>query len=126
MAVLVAAEPAEAGRKEAITVTRLDQLLVFKAEDPTDAFISFALAMEYRKLGDLSKARQVLEELMATDSAYIGTYFHLGKICEQLGDKDAARNIFTTGIQISAGQNDHHAKSELQGALMELDGIGFD
>ncbi|HAY36861.1 MAG TPA: tetratricopeptide repeat protein, partial [Bacteroidetes bacterium] len=51
-------------------MNRLDQLLAFHLEDPNDSFIRFALAAEYRKLGQLEKALKSFEDLMAKDPDY--------------------------------------------------------
>ena len=49
-------------------MSRLDQLLKYYDEDPTDSFIQFALAAEYRKLGRLQDAIDTFERLKKTDA----------------------------------------------------------
>ena len=105
---------------------RLSKLLQFLDEDPGDAFTRFALAREYQKLGQVEKAVPVFEKLVRDQPAYIGTYYHLGKLYLTLDQKAHAVEIFRKGIAEAQKQRDMHALSELQDALMQAEGIGFD
>lgn len=105
---------------------RLDQLKAFFEEDPTDAFTRFALAQEYLKRGDRQAAVKFFETLVEDDPDYVGTYYHLGKLYEQLGRLEDAKSIYRRGIGVAQQQRDAHARAELQDALMKADGIGFD
>ena len=105
---------------------RLAQLLAFRDEDPEDSFVRFALASEYIKLGRDSDARVEFERLVADDPAYVGTYYHLGKLYERLEEVSHAREIYRAGIEEASRQSDLHARAELQSALLELDGFGYD
>lgn len=105
---------------------RLEQLLAFHEEDPDDSFVRFALATEYIKLTRHDDAKRVFEELVEKDPAYVGTYYHLGKLYERLGDTVSAVEIYQKGIQVSTAASDQHSTAELQSALLEAEGIGFD
>jgi len=105
---------------------RLKQLVAFHEEDPDDSFVRFALAMEYIKLARLEEAKRVFKELVENDPEYVGTYYHLGKLYETLGDTSSALKIYREGIQVSTAASDQHSKAELQSAMLEAEGIGFD
>ncbi len=105
---------------------RLDTLLRFYNEDPTDSFTRFALAREYLKIGDTAQALSFFETLVVDDPQYVGTYFHLGKLYASLGRTDDAVMTYERGIQVAQEQRDFHARAELQSALLELRGLGFD
>ncbi len=105
---------------------RLTLLTRYHEEDPEDAFTRFALAQEYIKLGDTKQARHFFEQLVVTNPSYIGTYYHLGKLYESLGDCERAIATYRRGIDMSRQVNDFHARSELQSALLEAQGLGFD
>ncbi len=105
---------------------RLVQLLAFHEEDPDDSFVRFALAAEYAKHARHDEAKRVFEELVEKDPAYVGTYYHLGKLYERLGDAESAVEIYRKGIQVSTAASDQHSRAELQSALLEAEGIGFD
>lgn len=100
---------------------RIATLLAFLADDPSDAFTRFALAQEYAKAGRTDEARAAYESLVADDPAYVGTYYHLGKLCESTGDDAAARRAYTDGIAAATAARDLHARAELQSALLALD-----
>lgn len=105
---------------------RLALLLQYYEEDPQDSFTQFALAQEYLKQGDAEKGLSFFERLVAEQPDYVGTYYHLGKLYEHLGRKEEALQTYRAGIGVAERQRDFHAKSELQSALLEAEGIGFE
>lgn len=107
-------------------MNRLKALLEFHRDDPNDPFTRFAIAQEYRKLGNASQAVAFFEGLVNDHPDYVGTYYHLGKLYQQLGRSEDALTTFQTGIDKATAMNDVHARAELQSALLEAEGIGFD
>ncbi|MGV3763307.1 tetratricopeptide repeat protein [Parapedobacter sp.] len=95
---------------------RLQQLIDFLAESPGDAFLTYALATEYLKLGHTEEALRHYEALVNDHPGYVGTYYHLGKLYEALGRKMEALTTYENGMQAARNQRDRHALSELQGA----------
>lgn len=93
----------------------------FLEQDPNDSFTHFALAMEYKKVGNIQQSKSIFEKLVVEDPDYVGTYYHLGKLLEQIGNTEAAKNVFTDGIKIAEKVGDQLATSELKQALLELD-----
>lgn len=105
---------------------RLALLLQFYEEDPADAFTRFAIAQEYLKRDEPDKAVAFFEALQRDEPSYSGTYYHLGKLYERLGRNDDAIATYEQGIQISQQQRNLKDLSELQGALLQAQGLGFD
>ena len=105
---------------------RLTTLLQYHEEDPGDSFIRFALASEYGKQGEHIEALKWFEELRENDPDYVGTYYHIGKLYETLDRQSDAITAYKEGIKIAGAQSDQHARSELQSALLEAEGLGFD
>ena len=103
---------------------RLATLLEFLKDDPEDAFTRFALAQEYLKSGRTDEALDFFEGLVRDRPDYVGTYYHLGKLYEALG-RDAAPT-YRAGIEVAGRSGDLHARAELQSALLEAEGLGFD
>ncbi len=102
------------------TSPRLEQLLQFQAAQPGDAFILFALAKEHEKLGNKDAALEHYEKLVATSPDYVGTYYHLGKLQQALGQSDEAIATYKTGLAVANKLGDRHAYSELAAAKLEL------
>lgn len=105
---------------------RIKQLKAFLADDPDDAFTRFALAQEYQAAGDTEQALQRYESLVEEHPEYVGTYYHLGKLYETFGRTEKALATYEQGITVAEEQNEFHARSELQDARMQVQGIGFD
>jgi tetratricopeptide (TPR) repeat protein len=101
--------------------TRITRLYEFLEEDPDDPFVRFALAAEYRKIGEDEQALQWLEQLIVDRPDYVGTYYHLGKLYQELGRFTEAREIFDRGIETASSIHDFHTISELRSARMELE-----
>jgi Tfp pilus assembly protein PilF len=100
---------------------RIEKLKLFIAQNPQDHFSKHALAMEYIKLGDDSSAKALLESILKAEPDYIGSYYHLGKLWERAGNAENAKQVYTSGIEISRRQGDNHAQGELMTALDNLD-----
>lgn len=105
---------------------RIDILLQYHREDPADPFTLFALAREYEKRGADEEALRYYERLVHEQPDYVGTYYHLGKLYEQLGRSGDAIRVYQAGIVVAGQKTDFHARAELQSALLAAQGIGFD
>ena len=105
---------------------RLAALLDFYRDDPDDPFTRFALAQEYLKGGDDARALSFFEGLLHDHPDYVGTYYHLGKLYERLGRSESAAATYRAGVEAATRARDLHARTELQGALLAAEGLGFD
>jgi Tfp pilus assembly protein PilF len=101
--------------------TRLDILKSMVEQKPTDSFARYGLAMEYRNTGDLEAAMREFRSLMANDPDYAPAYFHGGQTLERMGLLDEAREVYTTGVEVTTRIGNQHARSEMQAALDMLD-----
>jgi Tfp pilus assembly protein PilF len=99
---------------------RIEKLKQFLQTNPADSFIQHALALEYIKLGDDETARQLFEELLNREPAYVGSYYHLGKLFERNNDTDAAVKWYERGMEEAKRAGENHAYGELRGAYEEL------
>ena len=105
---------------------RFDTLLQYHRDDPGDPFVRYALAQEHLKRNETNEALAYFEGLADEHPDYVGTYYHLGKLYEALGRSDDAVRTYQAGIQRATAANELHARAELQSALLEAQGIGFD
>lgn len=99
---------------------RLDQLQQLLADSPDDAFLLFALAKEYEKLGDGEKAMQFYLRLAERHPDYVGNYYHLGKAYEAVGDPSKAFFTYKKGMQVARAARDQHSYNELAAAKLFL------
>ena len=98
-------------------MSRLDTLLEYYNEDPSDTFVIYSLAQEYNSMGNTDESRKFYHVLKNVDSDYIGLYYHLGKLEESVGNLKTAMEVYQDGIDIAKRLGETHALSELSGAL---------
>jgi Tfp pilus assembly protein PilF len=98
-------------------IEKLRELLRTNSNDP---FIQHALALEYIKIGDETSARKLFEEILINDSQYIGSYYHLGKLLERMGDRATAIEWYQKGILAAKDAGDQHTLQELKAAFDDL------
>lgn len=99
---------------------RIAQLKDFLQENPHDAFLKHALALEYIKQQRDGEARILFEEILTRQPEYIGSYYHLAKLLERLGETQKAVAWYEKGMAEAKKAGDQHALSELRSAYEEL------
>jgi Tfp pilus assembly protein PilF len=100
---------------------RIEKLKEYMKTADKDSFLQHALALEYLKVGNNDEARKLFNEILKREPTYIGSYYHLGKVLEKLGDSTKALRVYTRGMKVAQEMNDHHSYSELQGAYEDLE-----
>lgn len=93
---------------------RLKQLLSFLENGSQDPFIKYAIATEYLKENETDLALSFYNDLMENHPDYVGTYYHLGKLYVQLGEREKAKIVFETGMSKAKEMQDGHALTELR------------
>lgn len=101
-------------------MNRIEKIVEFLAQQPQDNFLRHALALEYIKIGEDIKARDLFIEILSQSPDYIGSYYHLAKLLEKLGQRSDAINWYEKGMAASKLAKDDHAYRELQGAYEDL------
>ncbi len=101
-------------------MNRLSQLKDMLAEQPDDPFLNFALAKEYEKREDWDRARVHYEHLRLHHKEYIGTYYHMAKLLESLGQNADALMCYNEGLAMADKLGDTHTKRELISAKQLL------
>jgi tetratricopeptide (TPR) repeat protein len=95
----------------------MQTLLAMVAQNPTDSFARYGLAMEYAGAGELDKAVGEFRALLTTNPNYAAAYFHAGQALEKLGRTSEARQTYQEGIEVTTRLGDLHTRNELQEAL---------
>src|SRR5258707_14462713 len=99
---------------------RIEKLKEFLKADPHDAFVKHDLALEYSKKGDDAAARKLYEEVLERDPGYVGSYYHLGKLLERMGEKELAIRWYQQGMEAARKAKEGRAYNELQAAYEDL------
>lgn len=98
---------------------KIEQLKSFLSKSPNDSFLQHALALEYIKINELTKARESFENLLINNPDYIGSYYHLAKLYQQLQEKQLAIKTYEEGMKRAKTKNENHAYNELLSAYEE-------
>ena len=99
---------------------RIKKLKEFLEKNTADSFIMHALALEYIRLGNDAEARQLFETVLENEPGYIGSYYHLAKLMERIGENEKAISVYEKGMEEAKRSGDHHSFSELKSAYEEL------
>jgi Tfp pilus assembly protein PilF len=98
---------------------RLEKLLDYYKNDPSDPFIIYGIANEY--LETESKSALHYFELLLTDHQdYLPTYYMAAHLYIDLDQNDNALSTFEKGINLAQLQNDTKALAELKNAYQNF------
>jgi Tfp pilus assembly protein PilF len=100
--------------------SRKQMLEEMLAEDGSDPFLHYGLAMEYVAAGDDAGAVQRFEQLFVEAPEYVPAYLQAGQALVRLKRTDDARAVFEQGIATARRGGDAHAAEEMQGMLQNL------
>lgn len=100
---------------------RLDYILQMLKTEPNDSFLRYALSLEYAKSNETEKAIETIEALLKDDSDYLGAYYQLGKLHEQIGNVTLAIGTYKKGIIVAQKQNNRKTLGELNEALFLIE-----
>jgi len=99
---------------------RIEKIKEMMATNPRDSFLCHALALEYIKLGSETDARKLFESILENEPGYIGSYYHLAKLLERIGETEMAIKVYEKGMEEAKKAGDNHSLSELRSAFEEL------
>ena len=105
---------------------RLQKLLEFLEQEPNDPFLKYALATEYLRLNEADTALTYYEDLVNNHPAYVGTYYHLGKLYEAMERKADAIKTYENGMAAARDARDNHALSELRAVYQSAIGLNYE
>ena len=99
---------------------RINKLKEYLKTSPADNFLQHALALEYIKINDENEARKLFENILQRDPKYVGTYYHLAKLLERIGENKLAIQWYEKGMAATKEAGDQHSYNELQAAYEDL------
>lgn len=98
-------------------VAMLNEVL---AQNPSDAFARYGLAMELSSNGDVRAALEEFAKLLAAHPDYTAGYFMAAQTLAKSGRNDEARKMLSNGIAAASRTANAHAQSEMEAMLAEL------
>jgi tetratricopeptide (TPR) repeat protein len=90
-------------------------------QDPNDAFLKYAIALEYKAVGQIDPAITSLQALVVAHPDYLPTYYQLGEMLVQSDKLEEAIKIYLQGRWLAKTQQDHKTLGEINEALLLLD-----
>ncbi len=102
-------------------MSRINALLEFIQSSGKDSFLQHALALEYIKIEKNEEALALFHELLEREPGYVGSYYHLGKLWEKMGDPEKALEAYEKGMIEAKKAGDNHSYNELMGAKEEIE-----
>jgi predicted Zn-dependent protease len=90
-------------------------------QDPKNSFARYGLAMELAGRGETEAALSEFDTLLANDPAYTAGYFMAAQTLASAGRAPEAIARLKAGIGSATRSGNHHAASEMQAMLDELD-----
>jgi len=102
-------------------MSKIAELIGFLKDDPNDNFIRYALALEYTKIEEFEKAKNIFDKLILEAPNYLPTYYQYGNLLVEIGQSNLAEEIYKKGIEIADSQLKIKTKQELEQALFLLD-----
>ena len=96
---------------------QLEQLL---ADDPTDVFLVYAVAMAWASEGDADQAIERLGKLLEEQPDYVPAWFQRGQLLAGADRVQEAREVLVEGIGVARRVGDAHAEGEMAEFLESL------
>ena len=100
---------------------RISKIKEYLNESGEDSFLQHALALEYIKIGNEAEAQKLFEEILEREPAYLGSYYHLAKLLERIGEVEKAIGVYRKGMEVAKNANDSHSYNELQSACEDAE-----
>ena len=101
-------------------MSRIEKLEEYLKASGEDSFLQHALALEYIKIGSDIEAKNLFNKILKREPTYVGSYYHLGKVLERMGDTAKALKVYERGMVVAKSAGDTHAYNELQGVYEDL------
>ena len=99
-------------------IAMLNEIL---AQNPTDAFARYGLAMEHASRGEFEAALAEFDLLLTQHPDYTAGYFMAAQTLAKAGRSDGAKSRLTEGIASARRTGNQHAQNEMQTMLDELE-----
>lgn len=106
--------------RDNICMDKIAMLNEILAQDPSNAFARYGLAMEYAGRGETETALAEFAQLLEQHPDYTAGYFMAAQTLAKAERTDEAKVRLTQGIASAGRTGNQHALSEMQAMLEEL------
>ena len=103
-------------------MSRLEQLREMLVNEPDDAFLNYALALELDKVERHDESLELFEKLVKCDPPYVPAFFMAGQMLARLDRHAEAEKFLTQGIEEARRQGNSHAAGEMTEFLAMISG----
>lgn len=90
------------------------------AQNPTDAFARYGLAIEHSNSGEVERALEEFGKLLSSHPDYTAGYFMAAQTLMKASRLEDAKKMLRDGIASATRTGNGHALSEMEGLLAEL------
>jgi len=104
--------------------SRREKIEAMLADDPSDTFLRYSLAMELDKEDRHEDSLALLADLCRDDPPYVPAFFMTGQQLTRLDRIDEARTALRDGIEAARAAGDSHAAGEMSEFLASLGAAG--
>jgi tetratricopeptide (TPR) repeat protein len=99
---------------------RLIKLQEMLAESPSDIFLNYALAMEYKGLSQFNKTIEQLNKVLLLDENHVATLYQLGVLWSERNENDQAILFLEKGFLIAKQKKDLKTANEFNALIDEI------
>jgi len=96
---------------------KLEELLL---QNPNDPFTRYAIALEHLRENDLPGAESQFKALLEANPDYVPGYQMYAQTLAQHDRAAEAKALLEKGINAAIRQGNQHARSEMEGLLVQL------
>ena len=99
---------------------RIAMLTEILAANPEDSFARYGLAQEYSNSGQIDRAVEEFNTLIAKNPDYTPAYFMAAQALAKASRIDEAKRMLADGVSSARRTGNVHAQSEMTAMLEEL------
>lgn len=103
-----------------MSAERLQQLHALLAEEPGDAFLRYAIALELKRLGRAEEALHWLAELNRDEPTHVPTYYQLALLLAEADRREEAMAACEAGALRALVAGDPKARAELMALKLAI------
>jgi tetratricopeptide (TPR) repeat protein len=104
--------------------TRREKIEAMLADDPSDTFLRYSLALEFEKEGQHDRSLTEFGGLMTADPPYVPAFFMAAQQLARLDRINEARAALRDGIEQARAAGNSHAAGEMSEFLASLGALG--